>query len=394
MAYNKTTKMYEGYIYLITNLINNKQYIGQTTTTIKHRFGQHYSKHKNAHHMPIAMAIEKYGKDNFEIIEIAKYDAKSKDELFEILNKNEIMFIQKYNTISPNGYNITAGGSNGVPTCSNPVDAYYVDGIYINSFESCIEAERFFNITLGIVSSCCYGKILKTKYKDTYLVFRFKGEPFDKYPTYRTRYGKKIYKFNTDGELLDVFNTKTEAIKSVAPHIVATSGLNVAIEGKGLFYGYFWSYENKFDFDYEHYLNKKPVDQYDFNGNKLNTFGSLKQACKSLNKDTGNSCAISECCNGKASQAFGFIWRYKDEPFDKYDIPVRYQKIKVNKYTKDDIYIQTCDSFLDALRSVGKYTKQGTNIRKCCDGRTKTAFGYKWYFANDPNQPDKTKIIA
>ena len=41
MAFNKETGMYEGFIYLITNKINGKQYIGQTITTIKERFYQH-----------------------------------------------------------------------------------------------------------------------------------------------------------------------------------------------------------------------------------------------------------------------------------------------------------------------------------------------------------------
>lgn len=32
MSYNKETGMYEGYIYLATNVINNKKYVGQTIT--------------------------------------------------------------------------------------------------------------------------------------------------------------------------------------------------------------------------------------------------------------------------------------------------------------------------------------------------------------------------
>lgn len=34
MSFNKDTGMYEGYIYLITNKVNGKGYIGQTNRTV------------------------------------------------------------------------------------------------------------------------------------------------------------------------------------------------------------------------------------------------------------------------------------------------------------------------------------------------------------------------
>ena len=65
MAFNKETGMYEGYIYLITNSVNGKQYVGQTKTTIEHRFKQHISKKKISHCSALGGAIEKYGEENF-----------------------------------------------------------------------------------------------------------------------------------------------------------------------------------------------------------------------------------------------------------------------------------------------------------------------------------------
>lgn len=41
MSYNKETGMYEGYIYLITNLCDNRRYIGQTSRTIAIRWKEH-----------------------------------------------------------------------------------------------------------------------------------------------------------------------------------------------------------------------------------------------------------------------------------------------------------------------------------------------------------------
>lgn len=91
-----------GRIYLITNLINGKQYVGQTTLTINKRFNQHcYNiNNKKCFYMPIVRAIKKYGKENFKIEEIAvAYTQKQ-------LNFSEGFFISLNNTLSPNGYNL------------------------------------------------------------------------------------------------------------------------------------------------------------------------------------------------------------------------------------------------------------------------------------------------
>jgi group I intron endonuclease len=94
-------------IYKITNNINNKVYIGQTIETIKKRWSRHTWKctiKRNA--MAITNAIIKYGKENFiiEQIDIAKS--------IEELNEKEIYYIDLYNSMSPNGYNLVTGGGN------------------------------------------------------------------------------------------------------------------------------------------------------------------------------------------------------------------------------------------------------------------------------------------
>ena len=78
MSFNKDTNKYEGYIYLINNNINGKQYIGQTISTIKHRWGQHTSCRNGHHNMQVVAAINKYRKENFSINEIKKYVSDTK----------------------------------------------------------------------------------------------------------------------------------------------------------------------------------------------------------------------------------------------------------------------------------------------------------------------------
>ena len=92
------------YIYKITNKINNKIYIGQTTKTIALRWQRHYTDAlNNRTNTKFARAIRKYGKDNFIIEEIDI--AQNKEEL----NQKEIYWINYYNSILE-GYNSVDGG--------------------------------------------------------------------------------------------------------------------------------------------------------------------------------------------------------------------------------------------------------------------------------------------
>lgn len=61
-----------GYIYQITNLINNKKYVGQTRFSIEQRWKQHTYTALNRPKIKYALydAMRKYGIDNFRIQEL------------------------------------------------------------------------------------------------------------------------------------------------------------------------------------------------------------------------------------------------------------------------------------------------------------------------------------
>lgn len=75
--------MIYGYIYKITNTINNKVYIGQTTRTVEARFQEHLhsctQKSKATLHLYSAMNL--YGKENFKVEMIE--EATSQEDLNE-----------------------------------------------------------------------------------------------------------------------------------------------------------------------------------------------------------------------------------------------------------------------------------------------------------------------
>ena len=92
-------------IYKITNLQNNKVYIGQAVD-IKRRWCEHESHSFSPKHLSynyaIHCAIRKYGVKNFsfEVLEECEENQ---------LNEREIYWINKYNS-KIDGYNMTEGG--------------------------------------------------------------------------------------------------------------------------------------------------------------------------------------------------------------------------------------------------------------------------------------------
>lgn len=90
-------------IYKITNKINGKVYIGQTIRPLEKRIKQHK---KSAGCGALFAAIQKYGFENFSIEQI---DSASS---IEELNAKEAEWIEKSNSLSPNGYNLSTGGKN------------------------------------------------------------------------------------------------------------------------------------------------------------------------------------------------------------------------------------------------------------------------------------------
>ena len=113
-----------GKIYLITNDVNSKVYVGQTIQTLNKRFNGHccYSKSDRSINMYIKRAIHKYGRDKFHIQLIEECPVNILDER----EKYWINFYDSYNT----GYNLTLGGQ-------------YSNYFNINKLENIIDIKKF-----------------------------------------------------------------------------------------------------------------------------------------------------------------------------------------------------------------------------------------------------------
>ncbi len=96
-------------VYRLINKNNGKSYVGQTTTAMSTRWRVHCRKSKRDCPL-ISAAIQKHGKDNFTIQIVGLYSN------IDQLNDAEEYFIQYYNSMTPDGYNIAFGGGNRIIT--------------------------------------------------------------------------------------------------------------------------------------------------------------------------------------------------------------------------------------------------------------------------------------
>lgn len=124
-------------IYKIENLINHKIYIGQSV-----RIEQRWYEHCTFKEGVIGAAISEEGEDNFDfqILEECSIDE---------LNQKEIAYIKQYNSLIPNGYNVSSGGkANHEIFCFNSpeiVDAIRED--LLNSDLSFKELSKKYNLS-------------------------------------------------------------------------------------------------------------------------------------------------------------------------------------------------------------------------------------------------------
>ena len=98
-------------IYIIKNTINDKVYIGQSVNPAE-RWQKHISESKRKKRTLISKAMSQYGIDKF-YYQILEYQVEDFDE-------KEKYWIKKYNSIHPNGYNLSPGGKSCGTGIENP----------------------------------------------------------------------------------------------------------------------------------------------------------------------------------------------------------------------------------------------------------------------------------
>lgn len=223
-------------IYCFTNRLNNKKYIGQSID-LNRRLKEHWNCHGIEHNSAIDLAIEKYGAEYF-VTEILEFCDTTQ------LNERESYWIKHYDTIAPDGYNLTKGGDyTAVLSTLKTVSCYDIDGNKIATFPSIVEACKAYNLIDSTVSFCC-------QEKDG---FRSCGGMFWRYgdqeqikitkPSTEKMAKKTIYCYDkVTKKLLQEYPSAKDACLALNINPQGVGNIRACCRGKFYYgYGYIWS---------------------------------------------------------------------------------------------------------------------------------------------------------
>ena len=275
-----------GYIYKITNLINNKCYIGQTIKNIEERWNRHkrdaFNKKNYNYNYPLYKAFRKYGLENFsfEIIEECNISE---------LNEKEIYWIQYYDSYK-NGYNQTTGGKG-----NRLLDLDEKEII------KCYEKEQNI-ITVSKIFNCSRHTINNILHKNNVKIKTAQEHAQEK--------GFIVYQLDDNKNIIKTFKTIVEAGQKMfdlnltkTSRNLACKAIRSAILSENKCYGFFWdspyySQEQKYKFQLK---NTKKLNNNSKNNNqkkeiKLNLIKKTKKYCNICGKEIYQRSSLCSNC--------------------------------------------------------------------------------------------------
>ncbi|RAP50214.1 MAG: hypothetical protein BZ138_06895 [Methanosphaera sp. rholeuAM270] len=241
-----------GFIYLLTNKINEKKYVGQTSKTVEERWKRHVSEAHSyiinpdgkAYTAAMDQAIAKYGEENFTVSELECC-------LIRVLDNREIYWIQQYDCCvldnKGNGYNVSRGGAG---YRKHILDEKRIVEDYLKGTSLVCLGEDH-----GVLADSIKSVLLKNR-----VPLRDKEELIEQQ---RLQYGQTVKQLDDDGNVLREFNSQAHAADWIVEQGLSTaSSKSVRVNIKNSFftghraYGFHWKIEGFNDEEYERQQEK------------------------------------------------------------------------------------------------------------------------------------------
>lgn len=364
------------YIYSLINPLNNQVfYIGYTNNPTR-RLNEHIRDKYNPYKDYIINKIlSNKLKPIMNVIDDCEYFFNQKENMFEH-ERLEIYYIKKYRDSGIQLTNLTDGGGVG-NIHFIPVYQFNEFGNFLKKYDSITEASESVMVSVSKISVALDQKINKSS-AGFYWFTSMDGAKNIKFRKTAKR-NIPILQYSLNGEFLNKFKSQGEAEKVTG---VSSKLINKCLRMNGYDQAgnYMWFYENNVPSKINKYVNdynRKPILQYDLNGNLITRYNSISEATRILNMCSGiivtNLKHITNTCKG-------FIFTYDNEKPKKYADKRKLNTKAVLMFDKNEILLNEYSSIKEASKN---NNIQQTSISANLRGVYKTAGGFIWKYKNN-----------
>lgn len=286
-------------IYKATNKKNGKSYIGRTKN-LGQRIRQHINtceKKDNVFHKD----LYEFGYKNFtwEILELT--------DVLQEAKSFEREYIELFDTVAPNGYNMTQSGAGGIES-KTPIIMLTLDGEFVERFDNIMSATKkgydksSIYRCLFVDHKTCRGHLFMTE--EDYMKNGAK-----KYRKPISSQKRAVIQCDLQGNYISEFESLSDASDSTGTSRTSISG-NLSKRYKSA-NGFIWVYKEDFPIKdmsvYKATIRGTKVAQIDKNtGEIIEVFDRIVDAAKKLGVDHRN---IQKVMNIPGHTAYGYMWK-------------------------------------------------------------------------------------
>jgi len=328
-------------VYLTINIKNNKVYVGVHKTENPEKFDGYLGcgvnindKHSYKHSKtPFQFAVNKYGIDSFRRTTLKEFDSYEEALEFESLIVNEEFVANR------NNYNAALGG--GIPPIMNKLTYQYdKEGNFIKEWFSIVEASLFYNVSDTSIGMAIINKTVSCNFLWT----NFKVDKVDITTFHFASNKKVVHKYNSDGKFEESYTSYADAGKL---NNCDPTSISAAIKGGHRVYENYYSdiLVNRFDIARKQSIGKKAVHRYTLEGEYVDSFISIADACKQTGTD--NTTLSKSIKNNKTAN--GHQWSFE----------------KLDKISPIVIKIGTESKRVGQYNLAGELTNIYSTVREC-----------------------------